>query len=97
MADLGAIGIKVLGAKTVYGQVVKGTVYDDAAAPAQRRLMMYNRSTGTYTGRAISDATGAFTLYAKITEPNQEHFVVCFDDEAGTDYNDQILGRVVPL
>jgi len=63
--------------------------------PVSRLVRIYRRSTGELIASTMSNAfTGYYyleTLY------DEEHYVIAFDDEAGTEYNALISDRLDPI
>jgi hypothetical protein len=57
-------------------------------------VRLYRRSDGGFVKETTSLADGSY----EFTDiPDAEYQVVAVDDEAGTDYNDVIAGRVTPV
>lgn len=69
-----------------------GTV-EEQGSPAQRSLYLYRRDTGAYVDTTTSSGDGSYTLS---TTHSGTHFIVCLDDAAGDDFNDLIIGNVIP-
>lgn len=98
MADLGSIGVISGDHMMVNGGVISGVVTDASAQPATRAVIAIHRSTGAFSGSAISKAgTGAFTLYTNIAFGKEPHTVIEFDDVAGDSYNARVFDNVIPL
>jgi len=71
----------------------EGTV-DEADEPIARVVRAHRADTGELVGTTTSHSgTGAFDV---TTTHSGLHYVVCFDDEAGADYNDLIYGSMLP-
>ena len=64
-----------------------------SSIPVSRILYCYRRDTGQFMGSTTSSGDGSFNL---ITTYSGAHFLVALDDEGGADYNDIIIGNVVP-
>lgn len=72
---------------------ISGHVYDAAAAPVAKSILLYDRSTGRYVGGANSDpSTGAYTLYP----PNFGEFQVTRMDELGDPVTDEAVFDLDP-
>lgn len=70
-------------------------VLDDANANAARLIRAWSRPDGHLRASATSDAgTGRFTLHGLY---NVEHNVIAHDDTAGTQYDDRLISRVLPV
>ncbi len=69
-----------------------GIVYEQGS-PVQRSLYLYRRDTGAYVDTTTSSGDGYYTLS---TTYSGAHFIVCLDDAAGDDFNDLIIGNVIP-
>ena len=72
-----------------YGYVMENTV-----TPAARVVRLYLRSTGELMDETTSQASDGY--YYLTTTVSGEHFIVCFDDDAGLDYNALVLDRLPP-
>lgn len=97
MADLGSIGDKVGGVYAVPALGFSGAVLDDAGAAARRVVRLYNRSTGALIGETQSRAdTGAYAIATTMPNEAAPHQLVFLDDDAGTQHDDIIRGRVSP-
>lgn len=59
-----------------------------------RVIRVYNRTSGELLKSGSSDANGVFLINE--LPNNQECYVVCLDDDAGTQYNALIQDRVIP-
>lgn len=83
---------------TIYLYTVSGTVLDEYGTPLERRVRLYDRSSGGLVGSTVSNAsTGAWSISATA---NTEHFAVCHDGTtapSGGDQNALIFDRLVPL
>lgn len=98
MAELGATAYLVDGGDLFIAKRVSGTVRDDYGNPVKRDLMtvtLSNRITGLpgMIQKGSSRADGTYELGGGL---NDTVDVIAFDDDAGTSYNHQILGRVTP-
>lgn len=72
---------------------ISGNIKDSSGANAQRAVRAIPRD-GSHVYVATSDvSTGNYTLGPVYDTP---HVVVALDDDAGTDFNDLVLGRVSP-
>lgn len=72
---------------------ISGHVYDAAAAPVAKSILMYDRSTGRYVAGANSDpSTGAYTLYP----PNFGEFDVARVDELVDPVTDEAVFDLDP-
>lgn len=69
-----------------------GYVYEEGS-PVSRTMYLYTRGAGTYITTTTSSGDG---YYYMETTNSGSHFIVCLDDDAGTDYNDLIVGDVYP-
>lgn len=97
MADLGSIGDKVGSLYAVPALGFSGTVLNDAGVAARRVIRLYNRSTGALIGETLSNAdTGAYAIATTMPNDAAQHQLVFLDDDAGTQYNDIVQGRVTP-
>ena len=77
-------------------EVTSGTeaVLDDTGSPAVgRTVRLYERAGGNLLASTTTDANGDYRFRMLSVIPTQ---VVALDDDAGTQYNDLILGWVVP-
>lgn len=71
----------------------EGVVREDTTA-VSRLVALYHRDTGRLFQNAVSNAsTGAFSFDCLID--TEDHFIIAFDDAAGTDYNAVIYDKVV--
>ena len=61
--------------------------------PVSRKLYLHNRSTGELINVTMSSGNG---YYYMETSFSGSHYIVCLDDDAGTEYNDLIIGRAFP-
>lgn len=69
-----------------------GIVYEQSS-PVSRTLYLYRRDTGAYVDTTTASGDGSYTLS---TTYSGTHFIVCLDDAAGDDFNDLIIGNVIP-
>ena len=69
-----------------------GYVYEQGS-PIQRTLYLHNRSDGNLEDTTTSSGNGYYYLE---TTYSGAHYIVCLDDPAGEDYNDLIIGNVIP-
>jgi hypothetical protein len=69
-----------------------GYVYEQGS-PIQRTLYLHNRSDGGLEDSTTSSGNGYYYLE---TTYSGAHYIVCLDDPAGEDYNDLIIGNVIP-
>lgn len=69
-----------------------GYVYEQGS-PIQRTLFLHNRNDGSLLDTTTSSGNGYYYLS---TSYSGSHYIVCLDDEAGSDYNDLIIGNVLP-
>ena len=72
---------------------IAGTVQDDAAAGAHRRLVLMDAGRLTVIRIAESAADGTFSL--RPVRAGHEVWLIVQDDEAGTTYNHKFV-RVMP-
>jgi len=71
--------------------VFSGTV-EESDSPVARTVRVYDRSTGELLGETTSDSgDGSWSIAVGDTSPV---YVVCLDDDSGTQYNAQIYDRV---
>lgn len=105
MADLGAAGVLGKWPGYIKGSVIGGVVTDDNGDGCERALYLMNRPSDASVRlveaqRTASNAnTGAYTFpvaSAQLTGYVEHNVVICFDDDAGTDYNAMILDNVTP-
>ena len=61
--------------------------------PAQRRVFLYERTSGELVDKGISTAEGYYSLK---TPFSGEHNIVCLDDPYDVDLDDLILSKVIP-
>lgn len=66
----------------------------EEGVPVSRTVNLYNRATGELISTTISNVITGY--YYLTTTTSGEHFIVTFDDEAGSDYNALILDRLLP-
>ena len=70
---------------------VSGTV-EESGSPVARTVRVYDRSTGELIDETTSDSgDGSWSIAVGDTSPV---YVVCLDDDSGTQYNAQIYDRV---
>ena len=74
---------------------VSGTV-EESGSPVARTVRVYNRSDGDLLGSATSDAgDGSWSVESAYPVGSSSTvYVVCLDDDSGTQYNAQIYDRV---
>ena len=98
MAHLGDVGRLIFDTKTLYGGEISGTVLGPASAPVVRRVMAIERSTGKFSGSALSNqTTGAYWLGTALAIGKTPHIVIELDDAAGEAYNARVFDNVIPL
>jgi len=66
-------------------------LYDVPASGVQ--LYVYRRDTGAYMGNTTSSGNGAFEI---TTTYSGEHFLVSLDTPIDGNYNDLVIGKVIP-
>ena len=75
------------------GYYMEGYV-KEISDPVAREVYAFRADTGELIDQTTSDSgTGYFYLE---TSYSGVHYVVCMDDDAGTDYNDLIYGQIYP-
>jgi len=77
----------ILNSHVVSGIVKEGTNL------VPRKVRVYNRDTGVFINEGMSDANGIFEVNVP---SNDEIYVVCLDDDVGTEYNALIYDRITP-
>ena len=96
MADLGQIGGLSTVTTQLFGGVISGQVQDNVG-PASHLVRAYHRGSGEFSGGARSDpTTGNYAIYLR-PDKSGLFTVVELDDDAGTQYNDRVFGRITPL
>lgn len=65
----------------------------DGTGIGPRTIYAFRRDNGTFMGSTTSSGNGYFYLP---TTYSGSHLIVALDDDAGSDYNDLIFGRVYP-
>ena len=75
-----------------YDYIFRGVI-KEKGMPAQRKVMLYRRSSGELINSMISAADGFYYL---TTPYNEEHYIVVLDDDSGDEYNALIQDRVYP-
>lgn len=73
------------------GYSANGHVMDDTGANAIRRVLAHSRQIPARCSETQSGSDGIFTFADLIDD---EHYFVCFDDEAGNDYNALVVDNV---
>lgn len=69
-----------------------GYVYE-LGSTVSRKLYLYKRDDGSLINSTTSSGNGYYYLE---TTYSGSHYIVCLDNEAGEDYNDMIIGNVLP-
>jgi len=69
-----------------------GYVYEQGSS-VSRKLYLHNRSDGSLIDTTTSSENGYYYLE---TTHSGSHYIVCIDDAVGEDYNDLIIGNVIP-
>jgi hypothetical protein len=77
---------------SVFAGYFSGYVFEQGS-PIQRTLYLHDRSDGALVDTTTSSGNGYYYLE---TTYSGAHYIVCLDDPAGEDYNDLILGDVIP-
>ena len=72
-------------------KTVAGAVQENGVGVEGKRVLLYNKRTGSLLGEAFTNADGNFVLPS--SEPDAPHFVVAFDDP---EYNAKVFDNVVP-
>lgn len=62
--------------------------------PVSRTLYLHDRADGSLMGTTTSSGNGYYYLE---TTFSGAHYIVCLDNEEGEDYNDLILGNMIPI
>lgn len=70
-----------------------GTVLDQGSPAAGRKIVAHKRDTFEPIAYTTTSGDGSYEL---ITTYSGSHYIVCLDDDAGVQYNDKILGRMIP-
>lgn len=76
------------------GMGLSGTVLDDAGDPAARRIVAHSRLDPRRAVATTSSAGDGSYAFSDLVDTAQ--YLVCLDDEAGTQYNSLILDRMAP-
>jgi trimeric autotransporter adhesin len=58
-----------------------------------RKVLAYRRDTGEYMNETVSEVDGSFYLE---TTYSGTHFIIALDDDAGENYNDVVVGNILP-
>ena len=61
--------------------------------PVSRKLYLHCRLTGELAGTTTSSGNGYYYIETAISG---SYYIVCLDNDAGTEYNDLIIGRAFP-
>jgi hypothetical protein len=72
---------------------ISGVVKDDTNTPCARKVRAHRSNQPEVYKETISDAT---TGVYEMDLPPLEHYLIFFDDAAGTQHNALILDKVVP-
>jgi len=75
-----------------YTGYFSGHVYEQGS-PMSRELYLHKRDDASSIDTTTSSGNGYYYLE---TTYYGSHYIVCLDDNAGEDYNDLIIGNVVP-
>lgn len=75
-----------------YDGYFDGYVYEQGS-PVQRILYLHNRDNGELVDTTTSSGNGYYYL---TTTYSGSHYIVCLDDESGANYNDLIIGNIIP-
>jgi len=75
-----------------YDYIFRGII-KEKGMPAQRKVMLYRRSSGELINSMTSAADGFYYL---TTPYNEEHYIVVLDNDSGDEYNALIQDRVYP-
>ncbi len=75
------------------GYALSGSVADDAGVGAVRSVIAHPRLAPEALATTQSDVNGDYAFSDLVDD---DHYVVCLDDAAGTDYNALILDRITP-
>jgi hypothetical protein len=75
-----------------YAGYFTGHVYEEGVA-VSRTVHLNERSTGALMNSTTSSGDG---YYYMTTTYSGTHYLVCLDNDAGIEYNDLIIGNVVP-
>lgn len=71
-----------------------GVTQLESIPAGSRTLYLYRRDTGEYMGTTTSSGDGTFSM---TTTYSGTHFVVAIDDDGGADYNEVVVGNIIPL
>ena len=66
----------------------------EGITPINRQIYLHDRNSGELVGSTTSSGVGGY-FYLETTH-NGIGYIVCLDDDAGSDYNDLIYGKVYP-
>lgn len=81
-------GFTVLG----YLGYFSGYVYE-LGSGVSRYMLLHNRSSGELLDTTTSSGNGYYYLE---TSYSGTHYIVCLDNDVGEDYNDLVIGNVIP-
>ena len=70
-----------------------GVVTDQGSPAAGRTIVAHKRDTFEPIAYTTTSGDGSYYM---LTTYSGSHYIVCLDDDAGAQYNDKILGRMVP-
>lgn len=70
-----------------------GVVTDQGTPAGGRKIVAHKRDT--FEPMAYTTTSGDGSYYM-ITTYSGSHYIVCIDDDSGVQYNDKILGRMIP-
>lgn len=75
------------------GYALSGTVLDDSGSGAIRTINAHSRRAPEVMATTQSDANGDYAFTDLVDD---DHYVVCLDDAAGTAYNALVLDSITP-
>lgn len=75
------------------GYALSGTVLDDTGSGAIRTVAAHSRLAPESVSVTQSAANGAYSFADLVDD---DHYVVCLDDNSGTTYNALVLDRITP-